>query len=456
MEKERQNFVYGNEEEGVLGCKALGISETVANKIYDDMSDFAKYAFNKSHAAAYAVVAYQTAYLKYYYPVEFMAALLTSIIDNPGKVAEYIYTCRQMGIKILPPDINTGEAYFTVVGDNIGYALSAIKGIGRPVVEAVSEERKQRGAFTDLKNFGERLTGKEVNKRTLENLIKAGAFDSMKLNRKQKMLIYAQVLDSIAQERKNMMSGQMSLFDFDDEMQGVQEYKAPDVPEYTKDELLTFEKEVLGIYVSGHPLEAYESLLNKATNVRTTDFLPDEESGEPVVEDKQTVYIGGIVADRTLKTTKSNTVMAFITLEDLFGTVEVIVFPRDYETFKLNLDYDSRVLIKGSAAVEEERAAKIILKDCIMLDNVPRELWIRFKDVEDYKQQEAKLMQIIGPYEGNNTVCIYCKAEKLQKKLPANRNIAINSILLDELYKVFGNENVAIKEKSIENIWNKG
>ncbi len=456
MEKERQNFVYGNEEEGVLGCKALGISETVANKIYDDMSDFAKYAFNKSHAAAYAVVAYQTAYLKYYYPVEFMAALLTSIIDNPGKVAEYIYTCRQMGIKILPPDINTGEAYFTVVGDNIGYALSAIKGIGRPVVEAVSEERKQRGAFTDLKNFGERLTGKEVNKRTLENLIKAGAFDSMKLNRKQKMLIYAQVLDSIAQERKNMMSGQMSLFDFDDGMQGVQEYKAPDVPEYTKDELLTFEKEVLGIYVSGHPLEAYESLLKKATNVRTTDFLPDEESGEPIVEDKQTVYIGGIVADRTLKTTKSNTVMAFITLEDLFGTVEVIVFPRDYETFKLNLDYDSRVLIKGSAAVEEERAAKIILKDCIMLDNVPRELWIRFKDVEDYKQQEAKLMQIIGPYEGNNTVCIYCKAEKLQKKLPANRNIAINSILLDELYKVFGNENVAIKEKSIENIWNKG
>ncbi len=456
MEKERQNFVYGNEEEGVLGCKALGISETVANKIYDDMSDFAKYAFNKSHAAAYAVVAYQTAYLKYYYPVEFMAALLTSIIDNPGKVAEYIYTCRQMGIKILPPDINTGEAYFTVVGDNIGYALSAIKGIGRPVVEAVSEERKQRGAFTDLKNFGERLTGKEVNKRTLENLIKAGAFDSMKLNRKQKMLIYAQVLDSIAQERKNMMSGQMSLFDFDDGMQGVQEYKAPDVPEYTKDELLTFEKEVLGIYVSGHPLEAYESLLKKATNVRTTDFLPDEESGEPIVEDKQTVYIGGIVADRTLKTTKSNTVMAFITLEDLFGTVEVIVFPRDYETFKLNLDYDSRVLIKGSAAVEEERAAKIILKDCIMLDNVPRELWIRFKDVEDYKQQEAKLMQIIGPYEGNNTVCIYCKAEKLQKRLPANRNIAINSILLDELYKVFGNENVAIKEKSIENIWNKG
>ena len=214
MQKERQNFVYGNEAEGVLGCVNNGIDEATANKIYDEMIDFAKYAFNKSHAAAYAVISYQTAYLKYYYPVEFMAALMTSVIDNSSKVSEYIYSTRQMGIRVLPPDINKGEGDFSVDNGSIRYGLAAIKSVGRPVIQAVVEEREKRGPFKNLKDFAERLSGKETNKRTIENFIKAGAFDSFNGTRKQLMMIYLQVLEQVAQERKYSMTGQMSLFDF--------------------------------------------------------------------------------------------------------------------------------------------------------------------------------------------------------------------------------------------------
>lgn len=253
MEKERQNFVYGNEEEGVPGCVNRGISEEIANKIYEQMMDFAKYAFNKSHAAAYAVVAYQTAYLKCHFPVEFMAALMTSVIDNPPKVADYILSCRRMGIAILPPDINKGDSTFSVDGGGIRYGLSAIKSIGKPVIEAIVAERNQRGDFTSLRDFIERMTGKDVNKKAIENFIKAGAFDELPGNRRQKMMVYAQILDAIVQEKKNMMAGQMSLFDFvSEEEKTAYEIHMPDVEEYPKEAKLAFEKEVLGIYISGH------------------------------------------------------------------------------------------------------------------------------------------------------------------------------------------------------------
>ena len=257
MQKERQNFVYGNEAEGVPGCIRNGISEKVANKIYDDMIDFAKYAFNKSHAAAYAIVAYQTAYLKYHYPVEFMAALMTSVIDNPRKVAEYIYSCRQMGISILPPDINRGESGFSVDGKSIRYGLSAIKSVGKPVIEAIVAERKAGGEFRSLRDLIERLSGKEVNKRTIESFIKSGALDSLGGTRKQFMLVYVQIMDSVNREKKYAMTGQLSLFDLvGEEERKDYEIRMPDVGEYGKEELLAFEKEVLGIYVSGHPLDA--------------------------------------------------------------------------------------------------------------------------------------------------------------------------------------------------------
>lgn len=264
MAKERENFVYGNEEEGVPGCIANGISEQVANKIYDEMTDFAKYAFNKSHAAAYAVVSYQTAWLKYYYPVEFMAALMTSCIDNPSKVSEYILNCRQMGIRILPPDINRSTGSFSVEDGSIRYGMAAVKGIGKPVMEAIVEERERGGLFSSLKDFCQRLSGKEVNKRTIENFIKAGAFDSFGGTRKQFMMIYVQVMDTVNQEKKSSMTGQMSLFDImGEEDKKSFEIRLPDVGEYAKESKLAFEKEVLGVYISGHPLEEYADVWKK-------------------------------------------------------------------------------------------------------------------------------------------------------------------------------------------------
>ena len=272
MEKERQNFVYGNQEEGVPGCIANGIPEKVANKIYDDMIDFAKYAFNKSHAAAYAVVSYQTAYLKYYYPVEFMAALMTSVIEMPNKVSEYIQVCRQMNIRILPPDVNSGIYGFSVDNGAIRYGLSAIKSVGRPVIEALVEERENRGPYLSLKDFIQRLTG-VVNKRAIENFIKAGAVDCLEGNRRQKMTVYAQIVDSIAQDKKNTVAGQMSLFDFaEEDVKKDFEIRMPDVGEYDKDTLLSYEKEVLGIYLSGHPLERYSSMMEKNDLCKNNGF----------------------------------------------------------------------------------------------------------------------------------------------------------------------------------------
>ena len=328
MEKERRNFVYGNEEEGVPGCVNRGIREKTANKIYDDMIDFAKYAFNKSHAAAYAVVSYQTAFLKCYYPVEFMAALMTSVIENPSKVSEYILSSRRMGISILPPDVNQGESSFSVDGGAIRYGLSAIKSIGKPVIESLVEERTQRGKFRSLKDFIERMAGKDVNKRTIENLIKAGAFDGVPGNRRQKMMVYVQILDAVNQEKKNAMTGQMSLFDLvSAEEREAYEIRMPDVEEYTREAKLAFEKEVLGVYITGHPLEEYEERWRKNITAVTSDFVPDEETGVPKVIDGAKVTVGGMIINKTIKYTKTNKVMAFLTLEDLVGTVEIVVFP---------------------------------------------------------------------------------------------------------------------------------
>ena len=285
MAKERQNFVYGNVEEGVPGCIANAISEEIANKIYDEMTDFAKYAFNKSHAAAYAVVSYQTAYLKYYYPVEFMAALMTSVVEMPNKVAEYISVCRQMGIQILPPDINHGMYGFSVDNGAIRYALSAIKSIGRPVIEGIVREREEHGEYTSLKTFVERNID-QINKRVVENLIKAGALDCLEGNRKQKMTIYTQIIDSINQDKKHTMAGQLSLFDIASEEDKKEfEIRMPQVEEYPKEIILTFEKEVLGIYLSGHPLERYRNMMEKMISAKTSDFQPDDETGIPEVYD---------------------------------------------------------------------------------------------------------------------------------------------------------------------------
>jgi DNA polymerase-3 subunit alpha len=448
MEKERHNFVYGNEEEGVPGCVAKGISETVANHIFDEMTDFAKYAFNKSHAAAYAVVSYQTAYLKFYYPVEFMAALMTSVIDNATKVAEYIYTCRQMGIKLLPPDINEGYSSFTVKESYIRYGLNAIKGLGKPVIDALVIEREENGDFISLKDFASRLSNKEVNKRTIESFIKSGAFDSLPGTRKQLMHIYVQVLDGVNQEKKRAMTGQISLFDLDGNSKVEQEqFPMPEVGEFSLEEKLAFEKEVLGIYVSGHPLDAYEQLLKKNATVNTSDFILDEETNKVRVEDGNTETLGGMITSRTLKTTRTNSVMAFVTLEDMFGTVEVIVFPRDYEKNRKLIEVDNRVLIRGKVAVEEDRPAKLICQNIIPFDEIPREIWIKFSDKEAYLNKELDLNQILQPSDGRDMVVVFCEKEKIVKRLAKSQSVGWNLELRDQLIKNFGEENIKVLYK---------
>ena len=451
MEKERQNFVYGNEEEGVPGCINRGISEEVANKIYEQMMDFAKYAFNKSHAAAYAVVAYQTAYLKCHFPVEFMAALMTSVIDNPPKVAGYILSSRKMGIDILPPDINKGDSTFSVDGGGIRYGLSAIKSIGKPVIEAIVAERNQRGSFTSLRDFIERMTGKDVNKKAIENFIKAGAFDELPGNRRQKMMVYAQILDSVVQEKKNMMAGQMSLFDLvPEEEKTAYEIRMPDVEEYPKEAKLAFEKEVLGIYISGHPLEEYETCWRKNISAVTTDFLPDEENGQPKVRDGQQVIVGGMITEKTIKYTKTNKVMAFLTLEDLLGTVEVVIFPRDYEKNVKLMEIDEKVFIKGRVSVEEEKASKIICERIYSFEDVPRELWLQFETKESFLSREEELYEDLKEADGKDSVVIYIKSPKAIKRMGASKSICISRDLLARLYEKYGKDNVKVVEKSIE------
>ena len=453
MEKERQNFVYGNPEEGVPGCIANGINEATANKIYDEMIDFAKYAFNKSHAAAYAIVSYQTAYLKYYYPVEFMAALMTSVIDNAGKVAEYIYTCRQMGIKILPPDINTGEGNFSVSGNNILYGLSAIKSVGRPVIEAIVAEREKNGQFKHLKDFIERLTGKEVNKRTIESFIKAGALDSLGGTRKQFMMIYIKIVDQVAQEKKYSMTGQMTLFDMVSEEQKSEfDIPLPNVGEYEKETMLAFEKEVLGIYVSGHPMEEYEAKWKKSITATTMDFQLDEETGRTKVREGERAIIGGMIAAKTIKYTKTNKTMAFLSIEDLMGTVEVMVFPKDYEKSKQYLNEDAKVFVKGRVSEEDGGASKLICETVIPFEDVPCELWIQFADIPSYQLEEAKLFEMLKHSEGTDRVVIYCTKEKAVKRLPANRNIHVDADILDTVQKYFGKDRVKVVEKQLEKV----
>ena len=438
MEKERQNFVYGNPEEGVPGCIANGIPEKTANKIYDDMIDFAKYAFNKSHAAAYAVVSYQTAYLKYYYPVEFMAALMTSVIEMPSKVAEYILVCRQMNIKILPPDINCGDYGFSVDNGSIRYGLSAIKSIGRPVIEEIVKERERGGLFRSLKDFIERM-GDTLNKRTIENFIKAGALDCLDGNRRQKMMVYAQIVDSVNQEKKHSLAGQMSLFDFVGEEEKKDfELRMPEVEEYDKEMILAFEKEVLGIYLSGHPLERFSGMMEKMISAKTTDFQPDEETGLPKVLDGQKVIIGGMITDKTIKYTKNNKIMAF-------------VFPRDYEKNQTNLEEDAKVFIQGRVSAEDEKASKLIFEKVRSFEEIPRELWIQFKDREEYAKKERELLEDISSSPGNDSVVVYLKDVKAMKKLPPNYHVQLKDSWMAQMRKKYGDSNVKVMERVLKN-----
>ncbi len=453
MEKERQNFVYGNTEEGVTGCIANGVDEKTANQIYDEMIDFAKYAFNKSHAAAYAVVSYQTAFLKYYYPQEFMAALLTSVMDNVSKVSEYILSCRQMGISILPPDINEGESGFSVSGKSIRYGLSAIKSVGKSVVEQIVAERMTNGIYHDMEDFIDRMSNKEVNKRTLENFIKSGALDTLPGTRKQKLLIAPELLDQRSKERKNTMEGQITLFDLaGEEEKSNYQITFPDVGEFGKEDLLAFEKETLGIYVSGHPLEAYEETWRNHITAVTVDFIVDEETQKTNVQDGAYVTIGGMITGKNVKTTRNNKMMAFLTLEDLVGSVEVIVFPKDYESKRELFVEDSKVFIQGRASVGDDPVGKLICERVIPFSAVPKELWLKFPDKDTYVETEREVLELLRESEGSDSVIIYLERERAKKVLPANWNVNASDGLLDILTKKLGEINVRLVEKKLEKI----
>ncbi len=446
MERERQNFVYGNEAENVPGCVSCGIDEKTANKIFDEMIDFAKYAFNKSHAAAYAVVAYQTAYLKCHYPEEFMAALITSVLDRTDKVSEYIAHCRKLGIRILPPDINEGYSEFSVSDGAIRYGLSALKSVGRPVIDAIVEERELRGPYKDLKDFVSRLSNKEVNKRTIESFIKSGALDNFGVNRRQMMMVYTKVLDQVNQEKKSAMSGQMSLLDFlGEEEKKDFDVRYPDVEEYVKEEKLAYEKEVLGVYVSGHPLQDYQDLMHRNVDVTTLDFLPDGETGETVAKDQILYIIGGMVAAKTIKLTKNNQNMAFITLEDLLGTIEIVVFPKKYEQYRQYLEQDSKIFVYGRASISEDEG-KMLLEKVVPFSQVPKKLYLQCENKNDYLQKESAIYSVVDNHGGESEVIVVLKEEKQMKPLGRQFGVAVTEELLSDMQKLLGEGNIVVKE----------
>ena len=450
MARERKNFVYGNEEEGVKGCAANGIDEKTANQIFDDMTDFAKYAFGKSHAAAYAVVAYQTAYLKYYYPREFMAALMTSIMDNVTKVSEYILACRNMGIGILPPDINEGVSGFSVSGNSIRYGLSAIKSVGRAVVDVIISEREAGGPFSTLEDFVSRMSNREVNKRTLESFIKSGSLDSLPGTRKQKLYVSSELLENKAREKKTVMEGQMSFFDIaPEEDKGNFQVSFPDVGEFDKETLLAFEKETLGIYVSGHPMEAYQELWQKNVTARTSDFIVDED-GHTVVEDNSIVVVGGMITAKKVKTTRTSQLMAFVSLEDMVGTVEALVFPKIYEKNKQYLTEDSKVFLRGRASIGDDPVGKLVCEEVIPFSAIPNELWLQFEDQEFYERTVDSVMAVLRESEGKDRVVMYLKKERKLRRLSPSWAIDAQGRLLEELYTLLGEKNVKVVQKTIE------
>uniref|UniRef100_UPI0040568790 DNA polymerase III subunit alpha n=1 Tax=Agathobacter sp. TaxID=2021311 RepID=UPI0040568790 len=460
IDAERKNFVYGDEKQGIKGCVANGISEAAANSIYDSMVDFAKYAFNKSHAAAYAVISVQTAWLKYYYPVEFMAALMTSVIDNSAKASEYLYHCKEMGIEVLSPDINVGRGEFTTEGNNIRYGMYAIKSLGRLVVDSIIEERQIGGPYRTLQDFIERMAQKEMNKRAVENLIKAGACDSLDGTRKQMTMIYSAIIDRVTASKKTVIAGQMSLFDFAaEEDKKDYEVRYPNAGEFEKEVKLGFEKEVLGIYLSGHPLEEYMDKMKKNVTHLAADFIRETDSdeakgtpgGEIKVQDNQHVVVGGIISDKSVKFTRTNKAMAFISVEDLTGTVEVVIFPKDYQRYQRCLNADGKVFVIGHAAVEEEQNGKIICERIIPFEETEKELWLQFSTKEDYIKKEQVLQSILYDSDGTDEVVIYVAAPKAIKRLGKNQTVNANLQLIDNLSKFLGEKNVKVVEKSIEN-----
>ncbi|MBO4873010.1 MAG: DNA polymerase III subunit alpha [Lachnospiraceae bacterium] len=447
MKKERANFVYGNPEEGVPGCVSRGISETAANQIFDRMMDFAQYAFNRSHAAGYAVVAYETAYLKCYYPVEYMAALMTSVMDVTSKVSEYIAVCRQMNLSVLPPDINESSYGFTPSGHAIRYGLTAIKGVGRSVVDAIVKERETNGPFTSLGDFIDRMTGNEINKRTVESFIYAGAMDAFPGFRSQKIAVYAEMMDAKARSKKDGFTGQMSLFDIAPPEEKLRlEVTFPKIPEFSFGEKLAYEKLVLGLYASGHPLEEDEELLRRNITARLSDFNVDEESGEAGVEDGTSVWVGGLIEKRTIRTTRSGAVMMILNLEDMTDSIEVLCFPRETDNYREKTEEGSRVFIRGRVSLGDDAKGKLIAEKILRFDELEKEAYILFEDKQSFLRSQARLEEIL---QGAGCV-IALKKERQTKRIPSENGAFLTPEAGEALIREYGNDHVVIREKKLK------
>ena len=451
MIEERKNFVYGIEGE-VPGCVKNGIPVDVAEKIFDEMTDFAKYAFNKSHAACYAVVGYQTAWLKYHYPVEFMAALMTSVMDNTTKVSGYIDECKKMGIQLLPPDINEGYAHFSVFDGKIRFGLGAIKNVGRNVIKAIVSDREQNGYYKSLTEFCNRLDGGELNKRCIESFIKSGAFDSFGGKRSQYMEAYKNIVDGVGKAKKNNIEGQINLFDmgFDDDSQSENAYTDVllDMDEYPENVILSMEKEVLGIYVSGHPLSSYEEDLRRKTSCSSIDFMLETREEKGSVKDNQSVIIGGLISKVTKKYTRNNNQMAFISIEDMQGVVEVVVFPNVYEKFAHIIKEENVVIINGRANISDEEDGKIIcegIKDINDNEKSWFSIGIIIGKTNNIKTED--IIPILSKYQGSCPV--YIKDVVSGNTFKADRRywVSPSDSLVNELKSMLGDDCIAIKEK---------
>ncbi|MGE5613670.1 MAG: DNA polymerase III subunit alpha [Bacillota bacterium] len=501
MQKERENFIYGivddNGEVLVKGAIRNGIDEKTANRIFDQMIDFASYAFNKSHAAAYAVIAYQTAWLKLYYPVEFMAASLNSFLDNTGKISHYVRECKHMGIEVLPPDINESDVKFTVVNGKIRFGMAAVKNVGEAAVRELIRERTERGPFKSFGDFCERMGGKDINKRCVESLIKCGAFDSFGVYRSRMMAVYEKLLDGAQQSKKSRMEGQLSLFETHGETKKMEiEESYPELKEFPPKMMLAMEKEMLGLYVTGHPLQEYEDEIREQVSINSSELAEEGEESAAgqaegeiapagrMLQDGMLVTVGGIITGKKTKTTRSNNLMAFITLEDMYGSMEIIVFPADLSKYGALLTEENAVFIDGRISMKEEEQPKIICMNVRPIrkreshaDNrerpagggenggkaelvsglagdpgeegqISRKLCIRTKEDPNSRKMKAAF-SLLKYFSGDMPVYFYKADEEgnISKMQIGEYRIKLCDTLLREIVERFGEENVKIVSK---------
>ncbi|MEG0370744.1 MAG: hypothetical protein RR645_00445 [Clostridium sp.] len=456
MEQERKNFIYGLEDENgsivIEGAIRRGVSEEVANKLFDLMMDFASYAFNKSHAAAYAVVGYQTAYLRHYYPVEYFSAMLTSVMGTNEKVAFYIDACRKIGIEVLPPDINESYVNFSVSGDKIRFGLAAVKNVSKNAIESIIETRKKIGNFISFTHFCRKADFSNINKRAVESMIKAGAFDSFNIGRTTLIMVHEKVIEGSINDRKNNIEGQMSLFSAVSSG-GEKDLYSDDfreTKELNKRDMLSMEKEMIGLYISGHPIDECSEIVDYYASIKVSDIIQvtgEDEEYETSIEDGTLIKLGAIISSVNIKTTRKNDVMAFIQLEDRFGTIEGVVFPKVYQKLSRYVFEDNIVLISGKISIREDEAPKVLIDDIspIYPDAIHGKLFIRIDETQ-WKTTKDNIKPILRRYKGLSPVTIVLEDKETGKKTPLNAKddlkVNITELLLRDLNMELGEENV--------------